>query len=543
MPERAPAPPFPAGLSLLSRPQRLILGLGLVALVWVVFGQTLNHEFVNLDDNENVYENPVVTKGLSGSNVVWAFTHTQVSRWVPLSTLAHMFDCEIYGLAPRGHHLTSVLLHAAATVFLFLFLEAATAASWPSGFAAALFAIHPLRVEAVAWVSALQYTLSGMLFMLTLWAYVCYVRQRSAARYVLVVLLFVLGLLAKEMLVTLPAVLLLLDFWPLRRSTLNAADAGATGGNNRPLSPTALIVEKLPLFALSVVWSVITFLALRSFRQPVVTYTWAERLGNAVSSYAAYVGQMFWPAGLTPWYPHPGAHLTLPEIVLAFGVLSTISALVISQSRRRAYLIVGWLWFLGMLVPVIGLIQRGEQARADRYTYLSQIGLFIIVAWGFAEVSRGWRFRRLILGGGAVAIISALAFTARGQVSHWRNSEALWKHTLAHTPRNYVAHNNLAIKLAELGRLPEALPHFEQALRIRPTSAEAQNNYAYTLAVLGRFGEAIPFYQNALRLKPDFVNAHLNLGDALVALGRTNEAKPHFEAAAKLNSASGATSR
>lgn len=508
---------------------------GLIAvLVLVVFGQTFRHEFVNLDDNENVYENPVVSKGLSLENARWAFTHTQVSRWVPLSTLAHMLDCELYGLRAGGHHVTCVLLHTAAAIFLFLFLREATAAFWRSAFVATVFAVHPLHVEAVAWVSTLQYALSGMFFMLTLWAYVRYARRRSAAGYGLVAVLFALGLLAKEMLVTLPAVLLLLDYWPLNR-VATAGLADPTGSLRLPRSSIlALVWEKIPLFVLSAISCAVTFVALRSFRQPVVTYSWGERIENALVSYITYIGQMSAPAGLTPWYPHPGNGLTLVEVAFAAVVLLAISAGAWAWRQTRPYVLMGWLWYVGMLVPVIGLIQRGEQARCDRYTYLSQIGLYIMIAWGVTDLCSRWRLPRAVLGAAAAVVVVILTIFAHQQASHWRNSEALWKHTLAHTTGNYVAHINLAVGLAESGRVQDALGHFEQALRIRPTSAEAQNNYGYALTVLGRLGEAVPFYQNALRLKPDFVNAHLNLADALVALGRPNEAQPHYATAARL---------
>ena len=502
----------------------------LAALVAIVFGQTLGFPFVNLDDNENIYENPVVSKGLSAANIGWAFTHTQVSRWVPLSTLAHMLDAELYGLQAGGHHLTCVLLHLTATILLFVVLRGATGALWRSAFVAALFAIHPLHVEAVAWVSALQYALSGALFMLTLWAYFRYTRQPSVARYFLVAALFVLGLLAKEMLLTLPALLLVLDYWPLNRWPASGANSGA----RPPTTAWGLFREKLPLFLFSVVSAVVTLVALRSFRQDVVTYSWPVRIGNAFVSYAAYVGQMLFPQGLTPWYPHPGSGLVLAEVVLSALVVIGISVGAFMLRRTRPYLLAGWLWYLGLLVPVIGLVQRGEQARCDRYTYLSQIGLYIMIAWGVADLSARWRHRRAILGFAGAAVVVILAACAWVQTSHWRSSEALWRHTLAHTTRNYVAHINLAVGLAENGRLPEALPHFKLAVDLRPTSPEAQNNYGYALASSGRVAEAVPFYQNAIRLKGDFVNAHLNLADALVALGRANEARAHYDAASRL---------
>jgi len=505
----------------------------IATLVWTVFGQTLGHDFVNLDDNENVYENPIVSQGLSFQAVYWAFTNTQVSRWVPLSTLAHMFDSEVYGMWAGGHHLTCVALHMLTAMALFLMLRDATQAFWRSAFVAVLFAIHPLRVEAVAWVSALQYTLSGLFFVLTLWAYVRYGRRPSTRGYAVVATLFTLGLLSKEMLVTLPAVLLLLDYWPLGRTSSPQAAGESTARVDTSILGK-LCREKLPLLALSAIFSIITVLALRSFSQPVATYAWHERIGNALVSYTAYLGNLFNPAGLTPWYPHPGSSLTFAEVALSTIVLSGISGWVWIARRTRPYLIVGWLWFLGMLIPVIGLIQRGEQARSDRYTYLAQIGLYIMIAWGAKELAARWHRPRLTLGIAGSAFILAMTAIAYNQTSMWRDSETLWRHTLAHTSRNYVAHNNLAVLIAQGGRVPEALTHFEQALRIRPTSAEAQNNYGYALTDLGRVGEALPFYENALQLKPDFVNAHLNLADALTTLGRPGEAQRHYAAAERI---------
>jgi tetratricopeptide (TPR) repeat protein len=349
--------------------------------------------------------------------------------------------------------------------------------------------------------------------------------------------LFALGLLAKEMILTLPAVLLLLDYWPLQRWAPSMANVRSKTTAPHGISAVRLFFEKAPLFGLSIASGVVTIVALRSFRQPVLTYSWPVRIGNAFDSYAAYLGQMSFPQGLTPWYPHPGNDFSWPEVIFSAVVVLGISAVVYALRRTRPYLIVGWLWYVGMLVPVIGLVQRGEQARCDRYTYLSQIGLYIMVAWGAADLCSRWRFRRVVLGTGAAVILVVLMAGARVQASHWRSSEALWRHTLSHTARNYVAHINLAVGLAESGRVPEALGHFEQALRIRPTSPEAQNNYGYALAGLGRLSEALPFYENALRLKPDFVNAHLNLGDAQSALGKPAEARIHYEAAAKLTGA------
>ncbi|MSU65765.1 MAG: tetratricopeptide repeat protein [Opitutus sp.] len=516
-----------------SRWAALGVCLFLAGIIWTVFGQTIGHDFVSLDDDENVYENLVVAKGLSLRAIGWAFTHAQVSRWVPVSTLAHMVDAQLYGLWPGGHHLTSVLLHTATAILLFLLMRELTAALWRSAFAAALFAIHPLHVEAVAWVSALQYTLSGLFFVLTIWAYLRYVRQPTRGRYGVMLLLFLLVLLSKEILLTLPCVLLLLDFWPLNRiPTVNAKGA--------PLSPPErwaafgrLVVEKIPLFALSAGFVLTTFLSRRSFLQPVETFSLPVRIGNAFVSYAVYLRQMLFPSELTPWYPHPGRNLPVGQVLLSLAIVLAISAWAYASRQKRPYLLVGWLWYLGMLVPVIGFIQGGEQAHCDRYTYLSQIGLSIMLAWTAADIFAGWRYRRAFLATAAVAVLLPLVLCAHRQASYWRNSETLWVHTLASTTDNYVAHNNLATWLAQRKRMPEAVGHFQKALRIKPSSAEAQNNVGYALALLGRWPEAIGHYQQALRLKGDFINARMNLGDALLALGKSAEAQAQYDEAAR----------
>ncbi len=516
-----------------SRWATLGVCLFLAGAIWAVFGQTIGHDFVSLDDDENVYENPVVAKGLSLRAIGWAFTHAQVSRWVPVSTLAHMVDAQLYGLWPGGHHLTSVLLHTATALLLFLLLRELTAALWRSAFVATLFAVHPLHVEAVAWVSALQYTLSGLFFILTIWAYLRYVRQPTRGRYGVMAVLFLLVLLSKEILMTLPCVLLLLDFWPLQRLPALTATGTPIAPAERWATFWRLVVEKIPLFALSAVFILPTFLSRRSFLQPVETFSLPVRIGNAFVSYAVYLRQLFFPVELTPWYPHPGNNRPIWEVLLSLSVLLAISAWAYRSRQKRPYLLVGWLGYLGMLVPVIGFIQGGEQARCDRYTYLSQIGVYVMLAWTAAEVFAGWRHRRAFLAVAAAAVLFPLALCAHLQASYWRNSETLWIHTLASTTDNYVAHNNLATWLAQRKRLPEAIRHFEEALRLKPRSAEAQNNVGYALALLGRWPEAIGHYQQALRLKLDFVNARMNLGDALLALGKPDEAQAQYAEAAR----------
>lgn len=367
--------------------------LFLAAIVCAVFGQTHGFEFVNYDDGTTIYENADVAKGLSLAGVVWALTHSQVGHWDPLTTVFHMLDCQLFGLSPGPHHLGNVLLHAAAAILLFLVLRRMTSALWRSAFVAAVFAVHPLRVESVAWVTERKDVLSGVLFMLTLAAYARYVRQpQSPARYLAVILLFALGLMSKSMLVTLPFVLLLLDCWPLGRFPLMSPE--------RSRLPIAwpLIREKIPLFALAVLGSLIQLIADKEGLLTTEKLPLAARLANAPVSCAAYLGQMFYPAHLVVFYPHPVNSLPASQIALALLLLLAVSAATWTWRNRHPSLLVGWLWYLGMLLPVIGLIQSGELARADRYTYLPQIGLYLMLTWTVADLCAPLRHRRLLLG-------------------------------------------------------------------------------------------------------------------------------------------------
>ena len=356
-----------------SRVTSLLVCIGLVAITWAVFGQTLAHDFVNFDDHVYVYENPQVVRGLSTEGIVAAFTHTHALNWHPLTTLSHMLDCQLYGLKAGGHHLTNVILHTVSVLLLFLMLKQITDAFWQSAFVAALFAIHPLHVESVAWIAERKDVLSAVFFVLTLAAYARYAQAPSTPRYLLVALLFACGLMSKPMLVTLPFVLLLLDYWPLGRLEAQKSEAGSR--------LRRLITEKIPLFALSICSCIVTLFTQRQGPNAIDQLPFLWRVNNTFVSYVTYIWQMLWPVRLAVFYPHPNDRLPLLEVTVAIAFLVGVSLLVIYLRRTKPYLVTGWFWYLGMLVPVIGLVQVGEQAHADRYTYLPQIGLYIMIAW------------------------------------------------------------------------------------------------------------------------------------------------------------------
>jgi len=499
----------------------------LAAIVWFVFGGTLHHDFVYFDDQRYVFENPIVIKGLTAQGFHYAFTTFLLSNWHPLTWLSFMLDCQLYGLNPAGHHLTNVLLHAATVVLLFLVLRRMTGALWRSAFVAAVFAIHPLRVESVAWVAERKDVLSGMFFMLTLWAYVRFVEgqskpennststARSSLRnYFLVLLFFAAGLLSKPMLVTLPVVLLLLDYWPLNRMRTDAGTGRAIQFAGLAV-PFRLIIEKLPLFALSLASCVMTMLAQRDSVLTFEHMSLPLRLGNAAMSYAIYLKQMFWPVKLAALYPFNAGNVTVLAVASSLILLAAISAGVIALRRRLPYLWVGWLWYLIMLLPVIEILQVGSHARADRYTYLPQIGLYVLLTWIVADLCAGWRHRKILLGAASAAVLVALIICARTQVAYWRDTETIWTHTINCTTDNVFAENNLGAFLLKKGRADEAQKHIERALQIQPRSATAHHNLAMLLANKGDFDGAIAHFQTCLQIQPANWQAHGNLASVL----------------------------
>ncbi len=482
----------------------------LAVIIWVVFGQTLGHEFVNYDDSLYVYQNPVVQKGLTWEGFRWALTYGNIGHWHPLTWLSHMLDCQVYGLSPGGHHLTNILLHMAAAILLFLVLRRMTGYLWRSAFVAAVFAIHPLRVESVAWVAERKDVLSAFFFMLTLWAYTRYaqgvtgdacratrtnstlsrVTRHASLFYGLVVLCFALGLLSKNMLVTTPFVLLLLDYWPLGRLS-----------SFTPQVLFRLVAEKIPLFILTVGSCVVTVMVPE--KVSVDHLPFGLRMENAVVSYVTYLWQMIHPSGLVCVYPNPANYLPFWRVAGALGLLLAITGVAWAFRRTHPWFVVGWLWYLGMLIPVIGIVQISHYAHADRYTYLPQIGLYLMLAWAAADLCAGWRHGRVLLGGLGMVILAALIFCARTQTMYWRNSELLWTHTLACTTGNFIAHNNLGNVLLQKGRVDEAMGHFQKALQLKPDDVKIHSNFGDALLQEGRVDEAMAQYQKVLQIKPD----------------------------------------
>jgi tetratricopeptide (TPR) repeat protein len=475
--------------------------VALLALTWFVFGQTLHFGFVNYDDPEWVSANPHITAGLTADGFRWAFSRFHAG---PLASLSHMLDCQLYGLNPWGHHLSNILLHAAAVICLFISFRQLSGAVWRSAIVAALFAVHPLHVESVAWVTERKDVLSGLFFALTLIFYAAYVRRPSLGRYLVVAGVFAFGLLAKSMLITVPAILLLLDYWPLGRFRL------VTGESARPNNLSRLLLEKVPLAALSLGDAVATFVTHAQGIATVQSVPWASRLTNAVVSLVIYIWQMLYPKNLSVFYSfirdQPVA-LVLAMLALIFG----ISAAALIWRRQVPSLFVGWFWYLIMLLPVSGILQVGLQGHADRYTYLPQIGLYLALVWGTGDLTARWSHRKPVLAALALITIASCAMTARTLAGCWRDSEALWYHAIAVDSANDFAHTSLADLLLREGRVDEAISHSEAALRANPDNADAHNNLALAISRRGRLAEAIEHWEKSLSLHPDNLNARCNL--------------------------------
>jgi tetratricopeptide (TPR) repeat protein len=503
----------------------------LAVVTWVVFAQTLRYDFVNYDDPQYVYQNARISSGINFANVAWAFSHIHSENWHPLTTITHMLDCQLHGLNAGWHHFTNVLLHCLAVVLLFVALERMTGALWPSAFVSAVFAVHPLHVESVAWIAERKDVLSAFFFMLTLVAYLYYTRSPSVGRYLTVALAVVLGLMSKPMLVTLPFVLLLLDYWPLGRFKARRSNT-----RRRVLQ---LVLEKIPLIALSAVSSIVTFLAQRGAIGWTEQLPVSARISNALVAYVVYIRQMFWPAGLAVFYPHPESRLPVWEISLALIVLVGITAAAFVFRKQAPYFVTGWLWYLGMLVPVIGLVQVGWQGHADRYTYLPQIGLYIAVTWAVADLIRSWRFQRMALGVAALIVVSALSWRGWLQTSYWRDSETLFTHALAVTSNNDVALNNLGIIFLDKGQLDDAISKLEAAIDLRPENAPAHDNLAKALLKKGQVTEAMVHYRKFLELEPANVEARNTLGTALIQQGHVREALDQWQEALALQPENG----
>jgi tetratricopeptide (TPR) repeat protein len=496
--------------------------LGLILLNLAIFAGVRNYGFAALDDSLYVTDNYNVAGGLSLESIRWAFTTDRAGYWVPLMWLSHILDVQVFGMNAGAHHVVNVLFHISNTLLLFGLLRRLTGGLWQSAVVAALFAVHPLRVESVAWVAERKDVLSTLFWILTVWAYTTYVRQGSSRRYLLVLLCFAAALMSKPSVVTLPAVLLLLDYWPLGRA-----------------NPwLRLAWEKVPMIVMAAVSSAFTvaFHAARQGLSDLGALPFTTRLANAAVSYVAYMWDTLWPVGLAPFYPY--APLPAWQVGGSFLVLAGLSAFALAKARSHPYLIVGWLWFIGTLVPTIGFVQAGLQSRADRFTYVPLVGLFIAAAWGIPALMDRclgpWRYRRAALCTAAVISIFALTIAARAQAAYWQDSLTLWQHALDTTKRNFIAHNIVGLALAERGRLNEAVEHYRQALAIAPGFHQARNNLGTALARDGRIADAIPEFRAAIASGRANAEMHRNLGLALAMTGNGDDAMAQFNEALRI---------
>lgn len=504
-----------------------------LALATIIAFEPVRHnDFVNYDDQRYVTENPHVKAGITRESVVWAFTTPHFGMWHPLTSISNMLDCQLFGLDPFWHHLTNVLFHLANTLLLFGILKSMTGTVWSSAFVAAVFALHPLNVESVAWLAERKNVLSGFFWILTIAAYTRYAEHPSIGKYLLVVSIFSLGLMAKPTVVTLPFALLLLDWWPLGRFQLGSQSPNkalpqceSVKVRYQKSSTWPLVKEKIPLFILAAVLSVITFFTQQSVGAvfPVKHLPLDSRIANALVSYIRYIGKMIYPSSLAVFYPHPIDRLPLWQPIVCFMILAVVSAGIIYKARSRNYLAMGWLWYLGTLVPVIGLVQVGEQAMADRYTYLPSIGIYIMVAWGAAELLAKWRYRKTGLGLTACIVLAALLICTLTQVRYWQNNLTLFGHAVAVTENNYIMHNDYGAALHRKGRLDEALTQYKESLRIAPQYSRAQNNLGVVYLLKGKTEQAIACWNEALKYKPDNAEVINNL-----AWVRATQENPNF---------------
>jgi len=525
-------PAKPPGLFSSPEKRNVILCLLLVVATLALYNPVNRHPFVNYDDDRYITENLHVHNGRTWRTITWAFTATEQGNWHPLTWLSHALDYQLFHQNPAGHHFTSLLIHAANAVLLFLFLMYATRRLGPSLFVAALFALHPINVESVAWVAERKNVLCTFFFFATLIAYCWYARQPDWRRYLVFAGLFVLGLMSKPMVITLPFVLLLLDYWPLGRIRGGRADATAA-----PLSK--LVVEKLPLIALSAASAVITMQAQRAggAMRSTAQLSLAVRLENAVMAYAMYLWKMIWPSHLAPIYPHPGDSLAALQVGTSALVLLAVTAVAL-KFRARRYLLTGWLWFLGTLVPVIGLVQVGDQAMADRYAYIPLVGIFIMIAWGIADLADSKQIGLVVRVIPAACVLLALSFATNRQLGYWSSNYDLWTHAVAVTGRNFIAQDNLGGALLWLGKTDEAYLHFQAAAEINPLDPMSRSNLGAYLQEHGHMAEAIEKYNRVITLTSDpglLAATYANLGAAYRKLGEDEKARTSYDQALQLN--------
>jgi protein O-mannosyl-transferase len=511
-----------------------ILGLVLLAGTIGTYWHLQRCDFIHFDDPFYVTSNYYVRSGINRASAIWAFTTFHSSNWHPLTWLSHMLDCDLFGLNPAGHHLTNLFFHLGSTLLLFLFLRETTNQTWRSFVVAALFSLHPLHVESIAWVSERKDVLSTFFWMLALVAYVRYVRQPGTYGYLLVLLLFSLGLMAKPMVVTFPFVLLLLDYWPLRRT------GQATMTPSKGAEWSRLVREKVPFIALSVASSIVTVFAQAEGRaiRTLDVIPLGMRIENALVSYILYISNMLWPHDLSIFYPHPVNSLEPWLILLSAFMLAGLSAVAVQQASSRPYFLVGWLWYLGTLAPVIGLVQVGDQGMADRYTYIPLVGLFVVMVWGLSDLLENLRVRRIFTVPLVCVVCFALIVSTRSQLLYWQSDYTLFEQALKVTKNNYLAHLLLAQVFKMDGDPDKAAFHRRKAVEINPAFvARMYNRWGYYFAEQEQLDEAVADFEEAIQVHPDYASAHNNLGVVLARKGQFNEAIAHFAEALRISPA------
>jgi len=503
---------------------KVLICIFLIVATFGIYSQVQDHEFLNFDDDKYITDNWNVQAGFTRESIHWAFTKSHYGDWQPITWLSYILDYQLYGLNPKGYHLTSLFFHIANSLILFMVLLRMTGALWQCSFVAAMFAFHPLNVESVAWAAERKNVLSTLFWLLTMWAYIRYAEKPNIKRYGSMILFFILGLMSKPMLITLPFVLLLMDYWPLRRFKLGQEK----GNGDIPEKYTdkgpdilRLVREKIPLFLLATGAGIVTFIVQKSAGafQSMETISLSARLTNAMVSYLEYLEKMIWPRGLSILYPHPENTLAVWKGILCGLALVGITAIVIKFIRKAPYLAVGWFWYLGTLVPVIGIVQAGVQAMADRYAYVPLIGIFIIAAWGVPELISKWRYKEKVLSISVGIIIFTLLITTWEQVSHWKNSITIFKHAIRVTDKKYPGfakiHTNLGLSLFAEHKNEEAISHYKMAIKIKPDIADAHNNLGIALFNAKMTEEAIDYFKEAIRIRPGFAAAQKNLETVL----------------------------
>jgi len=497
----------------------------IIVITLAVFSPVLWHDFIAFDDDVFVYDNPNIASGLTFEAIRWAFTTGHEANWIPLSILSHALDIQVFGMNPAGHHAVNLLLHVASSCMLFLFLNRATAAPWKSAAVAFLFALHPLHVESVAWVAERKDVLSTFFGMLTIYLYLLYAEKPDSVRYCATLSCFILGLLSKPMLVTLPLILLLLDWWPLGRTRLLSNSDHFC----QRVGSSCLIVEKIPFIFLSICSSIITYRVQQVAGELPQGYTFISRAGKSCIAYITYLYKMIWPVDLAILYPFSKYPPSDAKILLSASILVLITIVVIWYSKRLPFLVTGWLWYLITLLPVIGLIQIGQHSVADRYTYLPLTGIFVSMVWGLPLLFDRWQHRNLFLGGIAACTIAVLITLTTVQIRYWKNSETLFKHTLLVTEGNWVMHCNLGLVYLNQGRIDEAVWHFNQSIKAKPSYSLAYLNLGAAYVTSNQFDKAVDAFNWSLKFDPASPKAHYGLGVAYLGLGKRDLAWVEYQ--------------